>query len=678
MQERRSLKRRDLVYYLRAFDRRNEQLLGHVANISTGGVMLIGERPIEPDTTYFLEMQFPIDIRGKRSIELEATSRWCRTNGNKELFSTGFELSDIGPDDLDTIAHLCSNPALCSRETVNAKRIFDILGALFGLSFLSPVFLFIVLVLKLESPGAVFFAGKRVGKRGQPFRMHKFRTMAEPAGGSGPKITAHDDPRITRIGRFLRQTKLNELPQLFNVLKGEMSFVGPRPEDAEFVAHYTPEQREVLSVRPGITSLATILYAGEEKLLSFSDVTKTYVRSILPDKLRLDLLYIRNQSLLLDFDILVQTMLVLIPRFRKAAPQVEDILMGPVRMARRYLSWFAIDAAIALLSVSLAGALWRLASPMDVGLGRSLIAALLITALFSLTNWLTGVQRIYWRYANPSEAIGVIGSALAATVLLLITNALVQPPRFPPQMLIMVGIFALSGFLASRYRRSLLQGLDSRIESLRPAATAGRERVLIAGAGDAGQLAVLLLRNNPAGRALQVVGIVDDDIDLLGTLVHRVPVLGICDQIPDIVLKNDIGTIVFAIHNIEKERRQRLLESCRATSARTLVVPDLLTSLLQGKQSTSGTPSVPQEVVDGNDSATQFEEVSMDLRTYIYNLAELARKGDFAGVSEALIQMEAGFRKAESSGRLLVPPPGKSDILDDISFILRPHGEIKD
>ncbi|MEK7663763.1 MAG: sugar transferase, partial [Actinomycetota bacterium] len=262
--------------------------------------MLIGEKPIEPNTTYDLKMHLPVEIRGKRHLELEASSRWCRRNGSNELFTTGFKLSDTEPDDLDAIRHICSNPTLHSREAFTGKRLFDILASSFGLLFLLPIFLLISLATKLASPGPAYFAAKRVGKFGKPFRMYKFRTMTESPGGTGPNITAHDDPRVTSIGRFLRLTKLNELPQLFNVLRGEMSFVGPRPEYPEFVAHYTPEQREVLSVKPGITSLATISYAGEEKMLSFSGVTETYLRSILPDKLRLDLLYVGNRSLLLD------------------------------------------------------------------------------------------------------------------------------------------------------------------------------------------------------------------------------------------------------------------------------------------------------------------------------------------------------------------------------------------
>ena len=648
MSERRILGRLDLAYYLRVLDGSTDRQLGHAANISTGGILLISEEPIERNRCFQLKMLLPTEFGGKRYIEFEASSRWCGRNGNGDFFRTGFELSNVRRSDLEIIRAICLNPVPYGKENFDIRRLFDVTASFFGLLLVSPILLLIGLAIRHKSSSPILYSAKRVGKFGREFLMYKFRTMTEPPGANGPKVTAHDDPRITRIGRFLRQTKLNELPQLFNVLKGEMSFVGPRPEDPEFVAHYTPEQREVLSVRPGITSLATILYAGEEKLLSFSDVTKTYVRSILPDKLRLDLLYIRNQSLLLDFDILVQTMLVLIPRFRNAAPQVEDILMGPVRIARRYLSWFAIDAAIALLSVSLAGVLWRLASPIDVGVGRSLIAALLITALFSLTNWITGVQRIYWRYANPSEAIGVVGSAIGATILLLITNSLVQPPRFPPQMLIMAGIFALSGFLASRYHRSLLQGLASRIENLRPAATAGRERVLVVGAGDAAQLTILLLLNNSAGRPFHVVGIVDDDLNLLGSLLHRVPVLGVCDQISEIVREKNVGTIVFAIHSIDDSRRQYLIRRCQETSARTVIVPNLLGNLRHEPHRKDDERVAPRQGKSASQGAMSFGRTSSDLSQQIHALAEQARNGDIARVAKGLGRLDKMLRESQS------------------------------
>src|SRR3990172_2196789 len=335
MDDRRATQRRELIYYPPVFHGTSDEILGHAANISTEGVMLVGETRVEPNIGYQLRMDLPVVIEGQRCIEFNATSRWCKRNGHGDLFSSGFELEGISPRTFEVINWACAGPGFVNKERLTARRVLDVVLSLSVLILTLPITLVIGVVTKLNSRGPVLFAAERVGKLGRLFRMYKFRTMTESPGGSGPRITAHDDPRITGIGRFLRQTKLNELPQVINVLKGDMSLVGPRPEDPEFVAHYTPDQREVLTVQPGITSLATILYASEEQMLSFSDVTEKYLESILPDKLQLDLLYVRNRCMLLDLDILVQTMLGLIPRLRRAAPRVEEVLMGPVRTARR-------------------------------------------------------------------------------------------------------------------------------------------------------------------------------------------------------------------------------------------------------------------------------------------------------------------------------------------------------
>ena len=134
------------------------------------------------------------------------------------------------------------------------RRLLDLVASLAGLTLLSPLFVFIALLIALDSPGPVFYRGQRVGRHGRLFRLYKFRSMVISADKQGPGITAAGDARITRVGRFLRRAKLDELPQLINVLLGDMSLVGPRPEDPRYVAFYTPEQRRVLSVRPGITS----------------------------------------------------------------------------------------------------------------------------------------------------------------------------------------------------------------------------------------------------------------------------------------------------------------------------------------------------------------------------------------------------------------------------------------
>jgi lipopolysaccharide/colanic/teichoic acid biosynthesis glycosyltransferase len=186
------------------------------------------------------------------------------------------------------------------------KRVFDIVVALVGLIILAPVFLVVAILIKFDSPGPVFFRGRRIGRGGRLFHIVKFRSMVVDAHKKGATITTGDDPRITRVGRVLRKTKLDELPSLINVLKGEMSLVGPRPESPNWVEQYTPEQREVLAVRPGITGLAQIKYRDEESLLSTATLEKEYPK-IMEDKLRIDLEYVQKRTFLQDISILFQT-----------------------------------------------------------------------------------------------------------------------------------------------------------------------------------------------------------------------------------------------------------------------------------------------------------------------------------------------------------------------------------
>jgi len=205
---------------------------------------------------------------------------------------------------------------VCFRLYDLIKRIFDCLVAALGLILSLPLMAVIALLIKLDSPGSVFFAHERVGRHGRKFKVLKFRTMVQDAPKLGGAITAGHDPRITRIGRLLRATKLDELPQLWNVLKGEMSLVGPRPEVERYVQLWEPELRElVLSVRPGITGLTQIRYRHEERLLAQQpDPEKYYREVLLPLKLASDAEYVRRRSLLFDFYLLLRTFVALFQR----------------------------------------------------------------------------------------------------------------------------------------------------------------------------------------------------------------------------------------------------------------------------------------------------------------------------------------------------------------------------
>lgn len=166
-----------------------------------------------------------------------------------------------------------------------AKRIFDLLFSLMGILVLAPIFLAIAVWIKVDSPGSVFFRQVRVGQFGKEFRIYKFRTMVTNAEALGKQITVGEDPRITDCGRFLRKYKLDELPQLFNVLKGDMSLVGSRPEVPKYVALYTPEQLKVLELPPGITDLASIRFRNESELLAQAENPEEfYVKEIMPQK----------------------------------------------------------------------------------------------------------------------------------------------------------------------------------------------------------------------------------------------------------------------------------------------------------------------------------------------------------------------------------------------------------
>ena len=191
------------------------------------------------------------------------------------------------------------------------KRAFDIVCSLLGLVVLSPLLLVVSLLVAVTSPGGVFFRQERIGKGGKPFRIFKFRSMRKD--NAGLKITTGNDSRIAPVGRFLRKSKIDELPQLINVLVGDMSFVGPRPEVADYVSLYTPYQRQVLLVRPGITGLASIRFRNENDLLTAStDPNRTYIEQIMPRKIDLDLEYIPHASVLYDIKLIFQTFAVVI------------------------------------------------------------------------------------------------------------------------------------------------------------------------------------------------------------------------------------------------------------------------------------------------------------------------------------------------------------------------------
>lgn len=187
------------------------------------------------------------------------------------------------------------------------QRIVDFLAASIGLLLLSPVLLAIGIAVKLQDGGPVFYRSMRVGMGGRLFAIYKFRSMVQGADRAGGGLTVRGDRRVTGVGRVIRAHKLDELPQLFNVIKGDMSLVGARPENPEYVGKYTPEQRAILRFRPGITSPASLEYRNEEELLGGGNTEALYLEKILPHKLSIDLAYLSRRTVRSDLMVILRT-----------------------------------------------------------------------------------------------------------------------------------------------------------------------------------------------------------------------------------------------------------------------------------------------------------------------------------------------------------------------------------
>jgi len=193
------------------------------------------------------------------------------------------------------------------------KRSFDVVLSLAVILVAVPLWVVVACAIKIDSRGSVLYGSPRVGKGGQPFTLYKFRTMVAESSKKGPRVTRYGDPRVTRVGQFLRRLKTDEMPQLVNVIKGEMSLVGPRPEDPLYVTHYSLKQKQVLTVRPGMASPAFLKYRHEEEMLAKvnGDLDQIYIEVFMPEKLRMDLEYIEHQSFVYDLYILLRAALLL-------------------------------------------------------------------------------------------------------------------------------------------------------------------------------------------------------------------------------------------------------------------------------------------------------------------------------------------------------------------------------
>jgi FlaA1/EpsC-like NDP-sugar epimerase len=329
-----------------------------------------------------------------------------------------------------------------------------------------------------------------------------------------------------------------------------------------------------------------VLYHDEESLLPSEDVMGSYFKSILPNKLRLDRLYVRNHSFITDLDIIFWTLTVLIPRMAKQRIPEGFLFAGPIsRLMRQHISWFIVDLFISLISVGIAGTAWRSLGPINWGFEPLAILAVMLAVLFSSVNAISGLNRIAWSQAGAADGLVLVFSNRITTISLLWLNRLLPLelwrsfPPLPPEMISVIGTLALLGSLAARYRSRLITALVNRWYSSRSQRSALGERVLILGAGDGGQIASWLLQRSRLRQAFSIIGMVDDDPAKQGMRIGDCSVLGGTGDLPALVKRYDVGIILFAITHLSSESRQQLIRLCSIPGVRLVFISDILGSV---------------------------------------------------------------------------------------------------
>jgi hypothetical protein len=377
-----------------------------------------------------------------------------------------------------------------------------------------------------------------------------------------------------------------------------MSFVGPRPEDPEFAAKWPREAvNTILSVRPGITSPASISYHDEESRLSKDGFVADYVSNIMPDKLRLDCLYVRHHTFLSDLDVIFLTLLVLVPRISQK-PLAEGWLFGGPfsRLVRTYVNWFVLDFLIAFVGVGIVGLAWRAAEPLDMGFEKAFLAAATLALLFGTVNAILGLKRVVWSRASVEDVFGLFISCVFVAFLSMLMEYYLHWPNFPNGFLLITSLVVMLGFVIARYRFRLITGLADRWTRWRGADSSTGERVLIVGAGKGGEFATMLLRRPDFFHLFSIVGYIDDDPGKQGMRFDGLRVLGTTQDIPSLVSQHDIGVIFYAIGRNTLAEEERILGICKKTSAHIVSVTDVLGNLR--KQLTH--PEVVRDINPGN------------------------------------------------------------------------------
>jgi len=438
------------------------------------------------------------------------------------------------------------------------KRLVDVVAAALGLVLLSPVLALVALAVWLGSGTPVLYRQQRVGRGFQSFWLYKFRTMQVHAEAAGPGVTVANDPRVTRLGRILRSTKLDELPQLFNVLKGDMSLVGPRPELGRYVRLFRDAYREILQVRPGVTDLASIAYRHESGLLKGDDDPEaTYVRSILPDKLRLARMSIRHSSFGHDLGVVFETLIVLFYPGQLIERVYQRAARHRAAVAMILQVGIAAAAAFAALQIRFDGA----PPASETRLVLAALPFLLIVRIFWFLVF--RLHRDIWQYVGLPDLRRLVASVSLGTLtfgLLLWPLGLAGYPR---SILLLDALLCVTGLSALRIVRRSHHELRGRAAHAR--------RVLVVGVDDSTDRVVRGL----ASLGRRVEGMVGTSGATTGLRINDVPILGSLDDLDEILRAHDPDEILVVAGALPPERRKDVIHRCRISGRPVKVIPDM-------------------------------------------------------------------------------------------------------
>lgn len=450
---------------------------------------------------------------------------------------------------------------------MTARRMLDMVGSAVGLVVLSPLLLLVALLIKMDDGGPVFFSQQRVGLGGKPFLMYKFRSMqvrSEP----GSMLTTGTDPRITRLGRWIRRFKLDELPQLWNVLVGDMALVGPRPEVERFVALYTPEQRKVLDYKPGLTDPASLRFWDEsDQLAASTDPEQHYVTRLMPEKIRLQLAYSERASIWTDIAVGFRTIMKM---WSDAQPMLINRLLGHRKLL------------IVLSHVVLFVLGWRLAFELrfdfaipssQVLLFWTTLPVILIVRLASHAAF--GLYSGYWRHTSLPDLGNLVKATMVGSIIIAVVLYLDPTWRTAQRSVLLMECAAtilLSGgvrFLARYLKESHAELLE----------VPGRNTLVIGTRSSAARL--LRDARHDGRRAISVVGLVSIGGGDRGSVLHGVKVVGALADLNALIALHQIELLVIALDAPDAQLMHEVVKVCSATGIEFKTLPSL-EELLEG------------------------------------------------------------------------------------------------